>query len=241
MTTRAIRRWRAGALAALGLVVGGPAHADTIQLIAGQTVSGKVLTYSNMVFDIQLATGGLAHYQAADITRIVFGPSSTRAVLDTGEKDPPEVAVSRFESAAFTVESDDGQPRPVPAALVTSVSFGPAAVKSIETITHGQPVIIAKHLAPGKVTVVDFYADWCGPCRMISPYLEQLVAGDHDVVLRKVDVVSWNSPVAQEYGINAIPHIEVYDRAGKITGIVSGVDPTQVKAFVDQAKAAAAP
>jgi thioredoxin-like negative regulator of GroEL len=76
---------------------------------------------------------------------------------------------------------------------------------------------------------------------MISPYLEQLVNNDHEVYLRKVDVVHWNSPVAQEYGISAIPRVEVYDRAGNITGIVTGVDQAQVKQFVDQAKNSAAP
>jgi thioredoxin-like negative regulator of GroEL len=166
----------------------------------------------------------------------MFGPQPARAWLDTGDKDAPDVAVTRFESSAFTVQSDDGQPRQVPAELVAGASFGAAAVKSIETITHGNTVEIARHLVRGKVTVVDFYADWCGPCRVISPYLEQLVNTDHDVVLRKVDVVRWNSPVAQQYGVNAIPHIEIYDRAGKIAGIVSGVDPNQVKQFVDQAK-----
>jgi thioredoxin 1 len=40
------------------------------------------------------------------------------------------------------------------------------------------------------VTVVDFYADWCGPCKQLSPSLEQMARTDPEIALRKIDIVN---------------------------------------------------
>ena len=70
----------------------------------------------------------------------------------------------------------------------------------------------------GKITVVDFYADWCGPCRQISPHLEKLVSENSDVVLVKVDIVKWGTPVTEQHDINSVPNIRVFDRNRKPIG-----------------------
>lgn len=72
-------------------------------------------------------------------------------------------------------------------------------------------------VVPGKITVVDFYADWCGPCKTAAPYLEAF-AQDPDVVLRKVDIVSWRTAVTKQWNIRSIPNMRVYDRNGNEVG-----------------------
>ncbi len=105
-----------------------------------------------------------------------------------------------------------------------------------EVISHGDQVDINQHLALGNVTVVEFYADWCGPCRLLSPSLEQMAQADPEVALRKIDIVRWGTPVSQQFNIHSVPQVNVYDRGGRLVGNVFGVDFDRVKAYVAQAK-----
>jgi len=72
-------------------------------------------------------------------------------------------------------------------------------------------------VVPGKITVVEFYADWCAPCKQIAPYLAKF-AEDPDVVVRKVDIVNWNSPVAKQWQLRSIPNMRVFDQNGQPVG-----------------------
>jgi thiol-disulfide isomerase/thioredoxin len=107
----------------------------------------------------------------------------------------------------------------------------------VEVISHGAPVDINQHLALGNVTVVDFYADWCGPCRQLSPNLEQMATRDPEIALQKIDIVNWRTPVARQFNIHSIPQVNVYNRGGSLVGIVNGADIDTIKRYVAQAKA----
>ena len=114
-----------------------------------------------------------------------------------------------------------------------------SAARSGETVTvisHGAQVDINQHLALGNVTVVDFYADWCGPCRRLSPSLEQMARSDPEIALRKIDIVNWKTAVVQQFNIHSIPQVNIYDRSGRLIGTVLGVDFEKVKSYVAQAK-----
>ncbi len=117
----------------------------------------------------------------------------------------------------------------------------PAAVvagrgQQVEVISHGAQVDITKHLALGNVTVVDFYADWCGPCKQLSPSLEQMARTDPEIALRKIDIVNWNTAVAKQHNIRSIPQVNVYNRGGSLVGTVVGASVEEVKRYVAQAK-----
>ena len=108
--------------------------------------------------------------------------------------------------------------------------------QQVEVISHGAQVDIARHLALGNVTVVDFYADWCGPCRQLSPSLEQMARTDPEIVLRKIDIVDWKTAVVRQYNIHSIPQVNVYSRGGRLVGTVVGADVDKVRSYVAQAK-----
>lgn len=118
------------------------------------------------------------------------------------------------------------RPAPPVVALTVALSTCWAAVASaadVATISHGERVSLSQNLVPGKLVVFDFYADWCGPCRSLTPKLEALAAENPDrVALRKVDIVNWGSDVASQYGIRSIPHLKLYDAAGTLVSEGSG-------------------
>ena len=109
--------------------------------------------------------------------------------------------------------------------------------EAVAVISHGAQVDINQHLALGNVTVVDFYADWCGPCKRLSPSLEQMMRTDPEIALRKIDIVNWNTAMARQFNVHSIPQVNVYDRSGRLVGTVVGVDFEKVKSYVAQAKA----
>ena len=71
--------------------------------------------------------------------------------------------------------------------------------------------------------VVDFWADWCGPCRMIAPELEALAADRVDLKVVKVDVEA-NPAVAERYGIRGIPTVALF-RDGQPVAVSVGAKP----------------
>ncbi len=73
-----------------------------------------------------------------------------------------------------------------------------------------------------KYTVFDVYAEWCDPCRLVDDYLKELLAHRRDVVVRKLNVVTMDSPLAQELGeaFEALPYVIVFSPNGKRTEVV---------------------
>jgi thioredoxin len=84
-----------------------------------------------------------------------------------------------------------------------------------------------------RVVVVDFYADWCGPCRRLSPELEKAVAEyDGQVVLAKVDVEK-HEGLALKHGVRSIPDVRIYRGGRKQDGFVGNIAPAAIRQKLD--------
>ena len=73
------------------------------------------------------------------------------------------------------------------------------------------------------VSLIDFYADWCGPCRMVLPLVEQIAEERDDLLVVKVNVDE-NPDLAQEFGVFSIPTLVVM-KNGAVVNKVSGARP----------------
>ena len=77
----------------------------------------------------------------------------------------------------------------------------------------------------GKTVLVDVWATWCGPCRMIAPVLEEVAKERPDVTVCKVDVDE-ERELALEYGVSSIPTLLVF-RDGKVVNQSIGAMPKE--------------
>lgn len=90
----------------------------------------------------------------------------------------------------------------------------------------------AKYLGT-KPAIVDFYASWCGPCRAISPILEELASEYKDkIVIYKVDVDA-SPDLAQAYGIRSIPAVLFIPLKGEAKMTVGGRSKEEFKKQID--------
>lgn len=90
-------------------------------------------------------------------------------------------------------------------------------------------------LKDNKSVFVDFYADWCGPCKMVGPLVEELSEEEKDVTFVKVNVDE-NPDIAQRYGIMSIPTLIAF-KDGEIAGSILGFQPKEaLKQLADKTK-----
>jgi thioredoxin 1 len=112
--------------------------------------------------------------------------------------------------------------------FLTKIQDLAMSIKHVSDATFDQDVVAA----PTPV-LVDYWADWCGPCKMIAPILEE-VGRDYEGKLQiaKVDVDA-NQAVAAKFGIRGIPTLMLFKNGVPVATKVGAVSKSQLTAFLD--------
>jgi len=90
---------------------------------------------------------------------------------------------------------------------------------------------------PGKTTLMDYYGDWCGPCKVLEIRLTRYMTLHPDIALRRVDIGKWDNEAARQItrqGAASLPYVRVYDSARKLLG--SGGMWDEILALIEKSR-----
>lgn len=157
------------------------------------------------------------------------------ATVDVPPNYPTAKIRAALQNAGFDAEFP-GEQRSGVETLPESV------VKSLDIRSYDgkQKIDVAKVVVPGKITIIDFYGDWCGPCRVLETRLQHLVRGKSNLAVRRVDIGHWDNAAAKqathEFRAEALPYVRVYDAKGKFVESVTGGMWDEVLAAIAKAE-----
>ena len=89
-------------------------------------------------------------------------------------------------------------------------------------------------LKKSGIALIDFYADWCGPCKMMAPIIDEVSSEYGEAVtVGKIDVDSERG-LAQKYGVMSIPTMIIFKNGQPVDKIIGAVSKSELKATVDK-------
>src|ERR1035437_1153434 len=238
-------KWMLPACVWIALALGVGTRADVIEFQNGAKSEGRVLALFNQRFEFAGKDGSVTHVSIQKVSRIDF--DSRTATITTRDHAILNGTLLDLKYGSFTLTGTNGTQQRVAAVEVTDLTTSSTSTEASNrpppppsrpkpapaSASNSRPQARGSiKPEPGKITIVDFYADWCGPCRRISPILEKIAESNPNVVLQKVNTDK-HRDLVQEYKITGIPHIIIYDKQGGEVDTVVGADEQRGRKAVE--------
>lgn len=125
-------------------------------------------------------------------------------------KKESEKALSQNSGTVIQKESEESK---VDILKVTSENFESEVIQSDQTV------------------LIDFYADWCGPCKMLSPIVTEVAKENPDVKVVKIDVDA-EQDLAIEYQVMSIPTLVVIKNGNEVNRVVGLIDKSEILSLI---------
>jgi len=110
-------------------------------------------------------------------------------------------------------------------------SAPPQGADVVQLVSDGRDLpALEPHRVPNKVTVFDFHAAWCPPCRKVDEHLYPKLAKRPDIAVRKIDVGSWDTPVARRWlgAVAELPYLVIFDKRGRKVAAIAGAKLAEI-------------
>ena len=117
-------------------------------------------------------------------------------------------------------------------ALLALITLSQSAVAGDLFVVGDFAAAQGKAKASGKLVMIDFAAEWCGPCKLVAPVLEKLEGEREDIRFAKVDVDN-NQELAVKYDVRSIPTLLLFNNGEVMGTLVGAANEKAISGMID--------